>query len=986
MPKLINYTPRWLSRPSPGFDLFSSNPDKNPTPPDAGQDGEAETSSDTDYRGPCRLLAHRGSEVFAVVDNSLRWADLAVVKYDWETQTSNDHDETDEARYRVRNGLESTEDVLANRLQSLKVPVHEKIRQIAISPNHDLLAIATSHNVHVAILPDSSWLGQPDTGPIKLKTHTIGPTIHILSQARIASLLWHPLGVNGACLVTVTVNAVVRLWELDRGNRGSFDTASFAVDLRKLHNAASAEDDISAEGYGYNKGFSLDGIGMEVSAATFGGLGLGNESGWSAMTLYIAMSEGDLYSMCPLLPSKWQPPATLIPALTATVSTRKAFLDSNSTKMPQKECQINEMHFQWLSELDQEEPMMIPSKRDLNPEVAVYSRPKNRGFVPILQGPFRVLPGDLQELELMDVVDVHVIAPKIDIDELIDDEEPFDVEGDQGLSMPVVNVLTSAGTVFVCLALEEVEAKWLPLKKSSLRGPPSADAQPELHVLGAFDTISHADSTKSQIDWAMFTHDPHSRYAFFTSHKRNIHFFSLDFLVDAINPELQEQSPKGAAFRLKVLLQEPQILRQRILRFEKPKGSSSNRSISAPVVLQDSDLGYFLLTASSDKPYAALFDTPTAALDSRSSSPLAIEFNNSQLPDSPDTSLAPRIAYQPPTELYDSASADIYGALDESAGGRRLTQSSRRSEVRLSAATLDGLARVHRRVSAATQRLGGAVAELFTRGHRLPLEFAAQRSRVGEVAERVEQLLGEDADDYDQPPDRGEDAAAAGSDRRGSGGVPERGPAKIEARLQRVATRQAELAQRQEELRRRLATVSAKPLADEEKAWAEEVEKLEAAISPPLEPDGEDGTASADGASEATAEDTSATERGDERPAKPGKGYWERLDEVSMPAVASLEIVREIDTLEQAKALARELLDQAQAAERAQSQQRDEPNERPASSRHGRSSSDVSSVAVPADVRKKRVGKVMELLYRESELVDAAQARLERLSIAPTAA
>ena len=81
-----------------------------------------------------------------------------------------------------------------------------------------------------------------------------------------------------------------------------------------------------------------------------------------------------------------------------------------------------------------------------------------------------------------------------------------------------------------------------------------------------------------------------------------------------------------------------------------------------------------------------------------------------------------------------------------------------------------------------------------------------------------------------------------------------------------------------------------------------------------------------------------------------------------------------------------ELLDQVRAAERAKSKERDGSEERPASSRHERSSSNVSSVTVPADVRRRRVGKVMELLDRESELVDAAQARLERLSIAPTAA
>jgi hypothetical protein len=39
------------------------------------------------YQGPHRLLANRGTEIFTVVDNKIRWADLARVKSDWEEQT-----------------------------------------------------------------------------------------------------------------------------------------------------------------------------------------------------------------------------------------------------------------------------------------------------------------------------------------------------------------------------------------------------------------------------------------------------------------------------------------------------------------------------------------------------------------------------------------------------------------------------------------------------------------------------------------------------------------------------------------------------------------------------------------------------------------------------------------------------------------------------------------------------------------------------------
>ncbi len=80
-----------------------------------------------------------------------------------------------------------------DRKQTLKTPAAEDIRQLVISPQENYMAILTTHTVHIAILPDSSQLTASDTGPLKLKTMTLGPTTHVTSQAAIASALWHPL-------------------------------------------------------------------------------------------------------------------------------------------------------------------------------------------------------------------------------------------------------------------------------------------------------------------------------------------------------------------------------------------------------------------------------------------------------------------------------------------------------------------------------------------------------------------------------------------------------------------------------------------------------------------------------------------------------------------------------------------------------------------------------------------------------------------------
>lgn len=100
MPKVVSYTPPWLSRPSPGGSLFSSAPSKI----------SGDEQKKPAYEGPTRTLAKRANEVFIVVDNQIRWADLARLKNEWQelsrskkdTKTKEDKEGLDEyVHYRV---------------------------------------------------------------------------------------------------------------------------------------------------------------------------------------------------------------------------------------------------------------------------------------------------------------------------------------------------------------------------------------------------------------------------------------------------------------------------------------------------------------------------------------------------------------------------------------------------------------------------------------------------------------------------------------------------------------------------------------------------------------------------------------------------------------------------------------------------------------------------------------------------------------------
>ena len=72
MLEAINNTPPWLCRSS-GASLFTSN---LRLPPQKDS-----------YEGPQRCLAKRGTEIFVVVDNELRWSNLVTLKDQWESVT-----------------------------------------------------------------------------------------------------------------------------------------------------------------------------------------------------------------------------------------------------------------------------------------------------------------------------------------------------------------------------------------------------------------------------------------------------------------------------------------------------------------------------------------------------------------------------------------------------------------------------------------------------------------------------------------------------------------------------------------------------------------------------------------------------------------------------------------------------------------------------------------------------------------------------------
>ena len=682
------------------------------------------------------------------------------------------------------------------RRQTLKTKCAEDIRQLIISPNGNYLAILTTHTVHICILPDSSHLTSQDTEPLKPKIHTLGPTTHVTSRSPVMSAMWHPLGVNGSCLVTVTAEAIVRLWELAPQHRWSFDSPTTSIDLKKLADGTTLDQDFSATQNATNKGFSPDSFEMDVAAAGFAHKGAG---GWNPMTLWVAMREGDVYALCPLLPQKWAPPPTLIPSLSVSIVETVGTIEDDP-EVSEFDKLLAQQQLEWMGDLDSQEPQIIEGQPGES-LVEVYTRPSRPGVVPRLQGPFE-LNADPETGDDLDtsITDIFVIGKKTDAAELMQDEdEELDIEDkdSEGASVPVICLLSTSGQIRVYLDLEGVQAQWLPPKSKSKMGRLLATVDdPSLLAFQAIDTMSPVEVNEDS--WPVFSEDVMSRYEFFVTHHAGIVFISLTSWIFRLEKELNGDSEAGTDFRIGLVVNS-QSVRDRIY-----SQSSENQTapLAAATTIYDPDVGYFLLSATPYDPVALTFEPPEReAIAIRDDSPVFEREASKPLLEFYE----PRPVFNP-SHAFDEKSI-LPQFLERLRTSRYKTVLNQ--EIRLSPMTLGIFTDVHKVLSDETYKLGVAAAEVFRRCEQLQMELQEQIRKAHEVKLKVDNIV--------------TDEETGESDR-----------VRFESRAEKAQERQRSLTERLERLRKTVSKSTSRELSAKERAWAEEVRSVESNVEEPV--------------------------------------------------------------------------------------------------------------------------------------------------------
>jgi nucleoporin NUP82 len=423
------------------------------------------------------------------------------------------------------------------------------------------------------------------------------------------------------------------------------------------------------------------------------------------------MREGDIYALCPLLPDKWSPPPTLIPALSVSIVAKVAAVEDDPEISDQTKT-LAQQQLAWMSEIDAQVPTQVETSVG-DPPADVYLRPSKPGRVPKLQGPFDL---DLAPEESEDdpenlLTDIFFIGPKIDSEELMfgeEDELEMDDVDQEGLSLGVLCTLANTGRLSIYLDLDGVEAQWLPKTKSKAFRLLDEIDPPSLLTFEVVDTLR--DSEAWEGNWPVFSQDVTSRYIFYVTDTSTVSSISLTPWVFRLENELKDTSV-NADFRIDLLTRGDKSSCQRL---HTQPGLEKSAPLAAGALVSDPDLGYFLLTATPYGPISLTFQAPDTQNDLPRAQSESRSDTDEGTSEGPLVLCEPRPVYEPAHEFDEGSAIPAFLArLGHSKYKRLLSE-----EVRLSPATLQIMTDAHKVISEETHRIGTAAAEVFRRCER----------------------------------------------------------------------------------------------------------------------------------------------------------------------------------------------------------------------------------------------------------------------------
>ncbi|SCV72733.1 BQ2448_4270 [Microbotryum intermedium] len=748
-----------------------------------------------------------------------------------------------------------------------------EIQQLVLNPTNKFLAVVGAHSIAVVVLPRKGW--SSTVGPtVECRSLLVGHYYHGLSGSPLVSqILWHPWGTNSSSLLVLTIDSVVREYDISTDVEEPTQTLSFVNDLQRQQASRSTPVKRSG-GVG---AFSAEDRNAKKAVAMCVG---GGKADWGPLTLFGLMRNGDVVAICPFLPKKASVPASYIHALSSFVSTKVDYLNVTettsesmpltlSTSTPTKPASSSaaphlsslyarQLHFvhqlvRQASRASSSSSMLGSEGMDIDltaeeaqkDHIVNLTAPRFGAGIatPKVQGPFLMQPEPI-DLDHGEYCDLESLATDL----MYLHYEPQDRlrgEGDEvKIGIGVIGVAFQDGKVDLCLEVEKIEARWDDAQVRT-RGKDEEEGADELPSLCVYETIDlglvrELEGQQSRASmaleggWVSFIKDPLYVDTIYLQHPLGSHCLVLsrwlDNLVDTLNPSsetTQEDEEKQAhemdkAVRASELSQVVWIVKTvNPIAADASMDSTTTDStpLSVPVVgvdlINDVYLGYTMLLVTSSLQLVAI--------------ELSLRVDSSLLP---STTLASSphggkgLSNEPPPYLslleapFETPS--ILASSSKPVLPHQVVPKSLANKGALETVTPDSLRFIGKSVEALRTRLGDLVDASDQVQNRIELQLAELGRQLNKVHELRKITAG------------GLIKATSGAN--GGGDDDER---LLKDRIGKVKERQKELLKRTDRILQGLMDRHAPLVSTFERKWFDELKRLEGEIKGGEEGDGD---------------------------------------------------------------------------------------------------------------------------------------------------
>jgi len=306
------------------------------------------------------------------------------------------------------------------------------VNSISINKNGKLLALIGEEGVNVMIIPQT--INQINVEEVHANVITVGSDIYSSNSGiKIVKAAWHPLSSTNSHLVILSSDGCLRLFDVSSESKEP--EQRYFIGPQYYNEYKSYNSSL------YIPGRSISGNSEEMETVSFT---FGSGDDWEIFTIYILMKNGDVYAICPFLPSKSTVKKSLLENLSLSIEQRWKESDPEDLVADQQ----YRLQRCWISTVLQNlKPVKINDLDENGEEEVIINGNISRfkDIHPVIQGPFLLQPAPIEfdpdECDL-DNIASSIISLKT---------EPFSI---------IVIAFTN-GKVDVCLNVAPVEALWM---------------------------------------------------------------------------------------------------------------------------------------------------------------------------------------------------------------------------------------------------------------------------------------------------------------------------------------------------------------------------------------------------------------------------------------------------------------------------------------------------------------------------------------------